>query len=442
MDLQNNILETLNLVDDVEAYTLQNYQKILCLSEDLKECEEKSPHKPPFSLNFLERYNCDEPTTSWIIRHIFAYSYYDADSHKRYPFFESFAKTFLTDIGFNMDWIDAPEIIKEHEYEHIDVLVRDKQYALIIENKLKGAGFQPNQLARYIATMRNEHYSDEQIFVVVLPKYQNDGLRPSVWKLPQDWKSPKCLNSDNTCWCDNEGYERNEHCNQCESLKERFRERTLFIHKELAEWLYDCVVNNAAHIPDKEFRRQYVLTSAILQFVDFLNELYQTRENNKYNMEIQNFLSDKLGLKGHSALEQVIIVSSKKNDVDKLNEQLDSLLWKKIEEYRSEIVTKYGASYFDDKYISSYIEIKGISLELTLYNDNDGTGDYCQLMTTSGTPLPDFIKENPYIYRDELDKDKGFEDRIWKKDNYKESLLRFDRVMGRLLDLKREYDSK
>lgn len=427
MDLQNNILEAFNLVDDVKAYTLQTYQKALCLSEELNEYEAKSPYKPPFSLNFLDRNNCDEPTTSWIIRHIFAYSYYDANSDKvRHPFFESFAKTFLTDIGFNMDWIDAPQIIKEHEYEHIDVLVRDKRYAIIIENKLKGADFQLNQLARYIATMRNEHYSEEQIFVVVLPKDQieNDDLQPSVWKLPQDG----------------------------ESLKERFRERTLFIHEELSEWLYDCVVNNAAHIPKEELRRQYVLTSAILQFVDYLNGLYKTRENNKFDMDIQNFLSDKLELKGHTTLEQLKLVDNKKNDVDELSKQLTSLLKKKIKEYRHEIVAKYGASYTDDIYFDANITIKGIPLIVHLAYDNEnGKGYYCQLSTANETPLPDFIIKNSYIYHDELSDDEGWEDRIQKynndKDkgdllNYKESLLRFDRVMGRLLDLKREYDSK
>lgn len=440
MDLQNNIFETLNLVDDVEVYTLQTYQKVLRLSEDLNECEERSPYRSPFSLNFLERYNCDEPTTSWIIRHIFAYSYYDANSNKlRHPFFESFAKTFLTDIGFKMDWIDAPKIIKEHEYEHIDVLVRDKKYAIIIENKLKGADFQLNQLARYIATMRNEHYSDEQIFVVVLPKDQveNDGLRPSVWKLPQDWNSPKCRNADNTCWCDNEGYERNEHCNQCESLMECFRERTLFIHKELSEWLYDCAENNATRIPEEELRRQYVLTSAILQFVDFLNELYQTRENNKFNMDIQNFLSDKLGLKGHTALDQLSIVIDKIDAVNELQSQLVSL--RKVI-FKNYIQHKYNVKvkiYPNNDEVEGYVEYgdKKLRLLVAYYSHSF----YCQLEEMTG--LPKNILESKYI-SNELDDPKGDECRIWKYDDYKESLQRFDKILGKLLEMKREYDAK
>ena len=36
-----------------------------------------------------------------------------------------------------MDWIDTPVIDKDHEYKGIDILIRDKHYAIIIENKLK-----------------------------------------------------------------------------------------------------------------------------------------------------------------------------------------------------------------------------------------------------------------------------------------------------------------
>ena len=175
-----------NLVHSVESHTQQVYQEALELTDGLKECMENSPNKPPFSINYLEYYNSYEPVTSWIIRHFFAYKY-----NGHHPFFESFAKTFLQGIGFRLDWINEPIIDKDHEYKSIDILVRDKQYAVIIENKLKGAEFQLNQLARYITTMRDEGYSNEQIFVVILPKddINNEDLYESVWKLPKDWQS-------------------------------------------------------------------------------------------------------------------------------------------------------------------------------------------------------------------------------------------------------------
>lgn len=325
MTEEYRIKTMLDLVGSVESNVLQSYRDILLLSEGLQECEAKSPNKPPFGLNYLEYYYSSEPMTSWIIRHLFAYTY---DGH--HPFFESFAKTFLTKIGFNPEMIVAPIIDKDHEYKSIDILVRDKQYAVIIENKLKGADFQLNQIARYIATMRNEGYSDEQIFVVILPKSKiyNDDIRQSVWKLPPDWQSTnptrKCRTSDYTCWCD-DGDRSHDHCSNCEPLKELFKSRTLLIHKEFSEWLFDCVTINKIQIPDRELNKQYVLTSATLQFVDFLNLLYGTRENDKYIMDIQKFLSDQLNLSKYDIQDQLSLIEDKKRDAEDLMQRLREL---------------------------------------------------------------------------------------------------------------------
>ena len=150
-----------DMVLDVEAQTLQAYQDTLSMSQLLKDYKESSPYKPPFAINYLKYYNCQEPVTSWIIRHIFAYTF-----EGNHPFLISFVKTFLQESGFQIDWIEDPIIDKNHEYKGIDILIRDRKYAIIIENKLKGAKFQLNQLARYIAKMRKEGYSNEEIFVV------------------------------------------------------------------------------------------------------------------------------------------------------------------------------------------------------------------------------------------------------------------------------------
>lgn len=430
----------LNLVDTIESYTLQAYQNALYLSESLQGCEESSPNKPPFAINYLEYYDSHEPVTSWIIRHIFAYTY---EGH--HPFFESFARTFLQEIGFKMEWIDNPVIGKNHEYKSIDILVRDKEYAIIIENKLKGADFQLNQLARYIATMRIEGYSDEQIFVVVLPKdnISHECIRDSVWKLPADWQSisqcRKCRIDSYTCRCDYEDYKQKDHCKRCESLKGLFERRTLFVYNELSKWLYNCVVNNAISIPEDELRKQYVLTSAALQFVDFLNSLYQTRENNKYKMDIQKFLSEQLELGEHDIVKQLSLVEDKKKDVDNLSSQLDALYWGKIKEYINEIGNKYHVHLTceDNKgyYFHCKIDFNGTLVDVILAYDRNVKSDYCQIETKGRRKIPEIIKNDFDILEELNDKD-NCNNCIWKYDSYKESLFRFDRILGRLLDLK------
>lgn len=430
-----------NLVGSVESYTLQTYQDALCLSDRLMNCEENSPNKPPFAINYLEYYDSREPVTSWIIRHIFAYSF-----HGHHLYFESFAKAFLSRIGFNPDWITSPIIEKEHEYKGIDILVRDKQYAIIIENKLKGADFQLNQLARYIATMRNEGYSHDQIFVVVLPKedISNDDLNDSVWKLPKDWlstsQSRKCRIDSHKCWCDQCGYTAKALCTKCEPLKDIFESRTLFIYKELSEWLYSCVENNSVGLPEEEYCKQYVLRSASLQFVDFLNYIYNTRENDKYKMDIQKFLSEQLKLNDHALIEQLSLVEEKKDIVDELSEQLDSLYWSKVNDYIAEIGNKYQVHIVrndcNEIYFHYDMKICGKSLTLSIDFDTDAKDFFCQIETTGRNKIPDVVK-NDFDIAEELNDKANRNDCIWKYDSYKNSLLRFERVLERLLDIQK-----
>ena len=338
-----------------------------------------------------------------------------------------------------MDWIDTPVIDKDHEYKGIDILIRDKHYAIIIENKLKGAQFQLNQLARYIATMRKEGYSDDQIFVVVLPKddVNNDDLYDSVWKLPKDWRSTntsrKCRVDSYTCWCDNEDYKRKAHCEKCESLKETFRKRTLFIHKELSEWLYNCIENNTVCMPEEELRKQYVLKSAVLQFVDFLNYLYKTRENNKYKMDINKFLSEQLKLNNLDIKEQLSMVEDTQKDVNELVEQLYSLYLLKVKEYVTYIGNKHKVHLvYDDndgRYFHCEIKYNGKKIKLVLGYES---GDYCEI--NSQNKLPELIK-NDFEIAEELNDKNNDNYAIWKYDSHKESLLRFERVLERLLDI-------
>jgi len=436
MTKANDIKRIWNLLSSMEVLYTETLLDDLRLSEELKDCEEKSPNKPPFAINYLEYYDSQEPVTSWIIRHIFAYTY-----NGHHLFFESFAKTFLQKAGFNMDWIDTPVIDKDHEYKGIDILIRDKHYAIIIENKLKGAQFQLNQLARYIATMRKEGYSDDQIFVVVLPKYDvnNDDLSDSVWQLPKDWQctnsSRKCRVDSCTCWCDNEDYKRKAHCEKCESLKETFRKRTLFIHKELSEWLYNCIENNTVCMPEEELRKQYVLKSAVLQFVDFLNYLYKTRENNKYKMDINKFLSEQLKLNNLDIKEQLSMVEDTQKDVNELVEQLDSLYWSKIKEYITYIGNKHKVHLvYDDndgRYFHCELEYESTRFWVVLGYDKK---DFCQIESKTRSNLPNYIKNDLEI-AEELNDKENTNRIIWKYDSYKESLLRFERVLERLIDI-------
>ena len=191
-------------------------------------------------------------------------------------------------------------------------------------------------------------------------------------------------------------------------------------------------------MPEEELHKQYVLKSAVLQFVDFLNFLYKTRENNKYKMDINKFLIEQLKLNSLDITEQLSLVEDKQKDVNELAEQLDSLYWTKIKEYITYIGNKYKVHLvYDDndgRYFHYEINYNGKKIKIVLGSED---GDYCEI--NSHTKLPESIK-NDFEIAEELNAENNTNCAIWRYgdsygNSYKESLLRFDRVLGRLLDI-------
>ena len=66
--------------------------------------------------------------------------------------------------------------------------------------------------------------------------------------------------------------------------------------------------------------------------------------------------------------------------------------------------------------------------------DNDKKSDYCQIETKQRRKIPEIIR-NDFDIIEELNDKENRNDCIWKYDSYKESLMRFDRVLGKLLEL-------
>ena len=224
---------------------------------------------------------------------------------------------------------------------------------------------------------------------------------------------------------------------KCEPLRAKFEKQTLFVHKELSDWLYDCVINNSLGISKEEISKQYVLVSAVLQFVDYLNCLYETRENDKFKMDIQNFLSEQLKLNNNiDIVEQISLIENKQNEVEELTTQLETLYQRKVKEfifdrgkhYNVHIVLEENQAYYF--HCEIIIDTKTIIVSLNYENNF-----YCQIETKSQRRLPDCII-NDFEITEELNDKDNTSNCIWKYDEYLESLLRFDRVLRRLFEIK------
>lgn len=317
---KNDYTEYLNLCDD--WLTLQQNEHIenLFLSNELQNMMQSCDHKPIFDMNIVDFFNPKEPVTSKIIEQIFAYH-----NHHEYIILKSFCETFLKPCGFDCRLISKP-IIEAEKNGHIDIKIKEEgKYAIIIENKLKGADFQRNQLARYIQTMIDEGFEEGQIFIIILPQYSNIIIHRSTWNLPPDYNtannsSRRCGCTDNTlCWCDipNKEFTEKEvcHCKGCIRWENEFSQRTKILHQDFSKWM--ILVEEI--IP----RREQNVRSALLQFADYLNGLYNTRINQKLNMKITKFLREKLDIE--TTLSAWKKLNNRIEEVEELKSGLETL---------------------------------------------------------------------------------------------------------------------
>lgn len=256
---------------------MEDLSKILGLSFKLRDFINNSSIRPPVECNLLEIIDPDESIVigetkiSRMIKKLFEYQ----NDFSNYPILTDFIKRFLSPIGFNVSMISKPII--ERENFNIDILIREQnKYAIIIENKIKDAGFQPNQLARYIQTVKGLGYRDDQIYVVVLPKN----------KIDINYISEDVMLEPVTKY----------------NFKKGYADRTIFPQSEFAEWLE----NEEREIPLRETN----IRSALLQLSDYLNGLYRNKINKRFIMEktefLQNELKINLDLTGREKLDEVL----------------------------------------------------------------------------------------------------------------------------------------
>lgn len=284
----------------------QNMIELISLAEQLQHEREHSVYKQPYTVNLFEHYNSVEPVTSWALAEILKYN---VDGN--FVLLSLFAERFLSDIGFDVSLIKHPTIIAEKE-GHIDVQIKEpNSYAIIIENKVKGAGYKRNQLARYINQFQKKGYKDEQIFIVLLPKYCSskldylNSLDSTIWCLPSD-DEPDIQD------------ENNKGIKYKKDYRQSFGVRTVVIHKEITEWFINECLNK---IPESEI----IIKSFLIQFSDFLNSIYNNRDNKKLTEEMEQYLRERLLDSNDSAMNSWRKVNQKIEEIDNLKKEMENL---------------------------------------------------------------------------------------------------------------------
>ena len=280
--------------------------------------------------------------------------------------------------------IEKPQITQEKH--HIDLWVRDKDYAIIFENKVYNAPDQKRQLSRYINQTKQYNYREEQIFVVYLSSWGQEPDKQS-WGKYKDAFSSRYVN--------------------------------LSFRDDIIDWLKEQVIPN---IRDKDF----YLKSAVLQYIDYLEGMYKKRTIDKeMSMEIRKVIEERLKLdKCLDNREKVNILQSKIEDMNEILQQMETMQNeyrnKIFASWREEVANRYPqyrhTSPEDDTHVGVIMEIGGVEVWAYIFEDSQL---YCQVELAKDLPNRKRNIKKSWVYlglEDLLPQEQA--DAIWKYFDY------------------------
>ncbi len=266
--------------------------EIFELTKELAKLKADFKDKLPFHLNVIDELRASENAHSRIFMKVLEYK--DGDS---YPFL----KSFLANVGIKAE-ITNPNISVEKS--RIDGLILDKDYTVIIENKINYAPDQNEQIQRYVKVVTKEKYSYDlnKVHVIYLTRW---GM-----KKVEEYSLPNALR---------------------EALGGRFYECS-FRHNILA-WLEDEVLPYCR-------LSETVLISAVQQYIDHLKGMFFLRKDLSHmDAEIKKYIKEKLELNG-TQVENLDKIDSKILEVQEYLGVLNSFVIQTRDKLRADFLTK------------------------------------------------------------------------------------------------------
>lgn len=312
----------------------------------------------PYHLNVIDELHINENAHSRILCKLLQYQ---SESGK-YEFLESLLNYIVKNRGvdsFSKIEIKSPKITQE--IERIDLWVKDKgvkdkDYAIIFENKVYDATDQEAQIARYINKTRLCDYEDEKIYVIYMPSTGECEASEQTWIDNSDPKNPK-------------------------NLKETFQERyvKLSFREDILDWLKEHV------LPNIKYKDQYLL-NAILQYIDYLEGLFDKRTINKnMNMELNHFIEGKLGIinemsdetkldkltKKEEEIQRLLnLINNKKEEINKGIRERELERWKvKTKDYFDKIAQRVSSELLSEVFYdpeTSYLWMRFYKIDWNL----------------------------------------------------------------------------
>ena len=280
--------------------------------------------KMPYSMNVIDLLHANENAHSRILLWLLKYKRND-----RYILLESFFKMLSKFVSLNLN-INDPYLNCEEKTDfgrRVDLFItnRAKDFCVIIENKINGAGDQDKQLEDYIADAINRKIDSKKIVVIYLTlsgeKFVSNG---SLTK----WAKEKLGYND-----ENNG-----------------RFLPLSYEHDILPWLEEEV------LPHTEYK-ETILISALTQYIDYLKGILNIRNNQQnINKYMEQKLNEDLKLKSYEEIIQL------RKSIEEVENATNDVLTQKINMIATEKVIKPLVNFLSKQHPSFSIDAQSFSL--------------------------------------------------------------------------------
>ena len=279
-------------------------ERLLYLVEEFSKIRMRELLKIPYYVNIIDELHINENAHSRILLKFLEFRNQKGEYEILQSLIDYISSQCRKD-SFKNIHIQEPETT--HEIERIDLWIKDKDYAIIFENKACWAVDQDAQISRYIDKTKNKGYKEEQIYIIYLPP---ESKEPE----PQSWGS----------------------------YKDAFENRyiNLSFKEYVLPWLKSDVIPNVK-------QKDVYLYTALIQYVDYLEGIFLLRNNQKnMNMELEKFLIERLKIdEKKNEIEKEKALNENIKNIDDILTQMKSLKGKirnnLFEEYRNRVKRDY-----------------------------------------------------------------------------------------------------
>ena len=234
-----------------------------------KEISEIINRNRVYNANIITELHANENAHSRILRMFLQYD----DGTKNYPVLKRFLE-----IPKIKNVLSSSVVFKSpyfaNEQERIDVLIEEpRSFAVIVENKIKGATDQERQLERYIESVNAHDVPYDNIYAI----YLTDSGDKEVSDLSFTDVAKKCL-----------GYKDENDMGRFVPMNYRY---------DILPWLEKEVLPNC-------IEKEELLISALKQYIDYLKCMFGIIENEEQKILIMEKLKKEIGISGND-LESV-----------------------------------------------------------------------------------------------------------------------------------------